>query len=247
MKSGAALGVAASLVLASSVALAQPPADDDKPADKPAAPVALDAIGKYFVALEAMKLIDADSGNINTLRRELQSAENLLKDGAFSNAAVALYAIVKSPRYAAFTDFVEYQNAEYDLGIALARAGSYGAALDALEVVLARGAGAPYYGPAHRRAVDIAIETRDHKGVLARIESIKGSDPIPVSAVGERAYLRGRAAYDVGKLADAEAELVTISKQSRMYSSAVYLRGVIHARRGKYRAAADAMCEISAS
>jgi hypothetical protein len=40
---------------------------------------------------------------------------------------------------------------------------------------------------------------------------------------------------------------VQISKQSRMYSSAVYLRGVIRARRGEYRASAEAMCEIAAT
>lgn len=206
-----------------------------------------DPIAKYFTALAGVKLIDAESGTLETLRRELGTAELLLRDGAFSNAAVALYAIVKSPRYAAFTDFVEYQNAEYDLGVALARAGSYGAALDALEPVLRRGPGAPYWGPAHRRAVDIALETRDHAGVLARLEAIKTADPIPPSAAGERAYLRGRAAYDAGKLADAEGELVAISKQSRLYSSAVYLRGVIRARQNKYRDSAEAMCEVAAT
>jgi len=248
----------------SSTAMAQPdPAGDDstgdatadasgegdKATETPEAPIQTDAISNYFKALEAMKLIDVESGNVSTLRRELQTAETLLRDGAYANAAVALYAIVKSPRYGSFTDFVEYQNAEYDLGVALARAGSYGAALDALEVVLRRGPGAPYYGPAHRRAVDIAIETRDHAGVLARLEAIKSPDntPLPVSAAGERAYLRGRAAYDAGKLADAEGELVTISKKSRMYSSAVYLRGVIRARRGELKDSAEAMCEVAAT
>jgi tetratricopeptide (TPR) repeat protein len=238
-------------LVAGSVASAQP--DDkaessDKVDQAEARPASTDGIGAYFKALEAMKLIDVDSGNITTLRRELAVAEGLLKDGAFANAAVALYAIVKSPRYTGgFTEFVEYQNAEYDLGVALARAGSYGAALDALEATLKRGPGAPYYGPAHRRAVDIAIETRDHAGVLARLEAIKHGDPLPVSATGERAYLRGRAAYDAGKLADAEGELVTISKKSRMYSSAVYLRGVIRARRGELKDSAEAMCEIAAT
>jgi len=225
------------------------PAAATSPAGKPAAdkPAGGDPIAAYFTELEAMKMIDAESGNIDSLRRELGTAEQLLRDGAFANAAVALYLIIKSPRYAAFTDFVEYQNAEYDLGVALARAGSYGAALDALEAALRRGPAAPYWGPAHRRAVDIAIETRDHAGVLARIEAIKLTDPIPPSAAGERSYLRGRAAYDAGKLADAEGELVLISKQSRLYSSAVYLRGVIRARQNKYRDSAEAMCEIAAT
>jgi hypothetical protein len=237
--------VACGLVLAG-VARAAP--DNVEPAAGAAEqPTADDPVAKYLAELEALKLIDVESGTLETLRRELATAEQLLQGGAFANAAVALFAIVKSPRYAAFTDFVEYQNAEYDLGVALARAGSYGAATDALEIVLRRGPAAPYWGPAHRRIVDIALETRDHAGVLARIEAIKTADPIPPAAAGERTYLRGRAAYDRGKLSDAEAELVQISKRSRLYSSAVYLRGVIRARQAKYRDSAEAMCEVAAT
>ncbi|TMQ12114.1 MAG: hypothetical protein E6J90_32660, partial [Deltaproteobacteria bacterium] len=242
---GTAVALAAALIARAAVAApAAATAAAGKPAERPAA---ADPVAKYFTELAAVTLIDAESGTLETLRRELGAAELLLRDGAFGSAAVALYAIVKSPRYAAFTDFVELQNAEYDLGVALARAGSYGAALDALEVVLRRGPAAPYWGPAHRRAVDIALETRDHAGILARLEAMKTADPIPPSAAGERAYLRGRAAYDAGKLADAEGELVLISKQSRLYSSAVYLRGVIRARQNKFRDSAEAMCEVAAT
>jgi tetratricopeptide (TPR) repeat protein len=242
-----ASALAALLVVAVPASGRAAPAAATEPAGKPDKPVIDDPIAKYFAQLTAIKLIDAESGTLETLRNELGTAELLLRDGAYGNAAVALYTIVKSPRYAAFTDFVEYQNAEYDLGVALARAGSYGAALDALEVVLRRGPGAPYWGPAHRRMIDVALETRDHAGVLARIEAIKAADPIPVSAAGERSYLRGRAAYDASKLADAEGELVLISKQSRLYSSAVYLRGVIRARQNKYKDSAEAMCEVAAT
>ena len=76
-----------------------------------------------------------------------------------------------------------------------------------IDDILKRGPSSPYWGPAHRRAVDIAIETRDHAGVLARLEAIKQTEPIPVSAAGERAYLRGRAAYDAGNFTDAQGEL----------------------------------------
>ncbi len=236
----AALGV----VLAAGVAGAQPETPTPEAAE-PARKAPSDPLARYFTELEATKLVDVESGNLDSLRRELATAEGLLRDGVFVNAAVALYAIVKSPRYGAFTDFVEFQNAEYDLAVALARAGSYGAALDAIEQVLARGPAAAYWGPAHRRAVDIALETRDHGGVLARIEAIKTTEPIPPSAAGERTYLRGRAAYDAGKLTDAEGELATISKKSRLYSSAIYLRGVIKARKGEYKGSAEAMCEVA--
>jgi hypothetical protein len=248
----ALVAVIASAVVGFGVASAGPgkvaATDKTKEPPPPAAkegPTVDDPIAKYFAELESMKLVDVESGTLETLRRELAIGEGLLRDGAFSNAAVALYAIVKSPRYSAFGDFVEFQNAEYDLAVALARAGSYGGALDEIDEILRRGPAAPYWGPAHRRAVDIAIETRDHAGVLARIEAIKQSDPIPTSAAGERSYLRGRAAYDQGKLADAEGELVLISKKSRLYSSAVYLRGVIRARRQEYKESAEAMCEIA--
>src|SRR5262249_53343250 len=87
----------------------KPGAKKDTPKTNGARRSSDDPIAKYFSELEAMKLIDTESGNIDTLRRELASAEVLLKDGAFVNAAVELYAIVKSPRYTAFTDLVEFQ------------------------------------------------------------------------------------------------------------------------------------------
>jgi TolA-binding protein len=209
---------------------------------------AIDAVlADYFRALTADKLVDVDSGNLTTLRKELGDAEVLLRGGAALDAAVALFAIVESPRYAAFGDFVEMQNAEYDLALALIRSGSYGAAMTTVERILARGPTAPYWGPAHRRAVDLALETRDHAGVLARLEAVPSSEPIPASAAGERAYLRGRIAYEAGKFEDAEAQLGSITKKSRLYSSALYLRGVIQARTGRWQGAATAMCEIAAT
>ena len=95
------------LLLASSSVLAKGKDDPKKaPEAAPAADVD-DPLAKYFSALEQMKLIDVESGNLETLRRELQNGEKLIADGAFTNAAVALYAIVKSPRYASFTEFGE--------------------------------------------------------------------------------------------------------------------------------------------
>jgi outer membrane protein assembly factor BamD (BamD/ComL family) len=237
------------IALAASIASAAPKqsASEPSPAASEARPAADDPLAKYLNTLEQMKLIDVETGTLDNLRRELAIGEGLLRDGAFTNAAVVLYAIVKSPKYSALSDFVEFQNAQYDLAVALSRAGSYGAALDEIDELLRRGPGTPYWGPAHRRAVDIAIETRDHAGILERIEAIKSADPIPPSAAGERAYLRGRALYDHGKLGAADLELQQITKKSRLYSSAVYLRGVIRARQGKFRESAEAMCEIAAT
>ena len=179
-------------------------------------------------------------------KRELAIGEQLLRDGAYTNAAVALYAIVKSPRYAAFTDFVEFENAEYDLAVALARSGAYGAALDVDRRDPARAARRRRTG-ARRTAAPSTSRSRPATTPACSRASRRSRRPIrsrrapPASAT----YLRGRAAYEAGKLADAEGELVLISKKSRLYSSAVYLRGVIRARRGEYKDAAEAMCEIA--
>ena len=161
---------------------------------------------------------------------------------------MALYAIVESPRYEPFHDFVEYQNAEYDLGIALAAMGAPNSAEDMLVRVLARGTDATYWGPAHRRMIDLALETRDHAHVLSRLEATNPSSAaIPPSAAGERAYLRARIAYDAGHFADADAIFGTINPKSRLYASSLYLRGVIGARQGHYRQAAAALCKAASS
>ena len=155
-----------------------------------------------------MKLIDTESGNIDSLKKELGVAEGLLRDGAFVNAAVALFAIVKSPRYTAFLDFcVEFQNAEYDLAVALARASSYGSALDTIEQILKRGPAAPGIGARRiAAAVDIALGDPRSRQASSRASRSRSSSPIrfrrrpPASA---RICLRGRAPlYDAGKLTD---------------------------------------------
>jgi hypothetical protein len=205
-----------------------------------------DSLTSYFAKLEQAKLIDTATGNVATLRKELASAEAMLGGGAHAEAAVALYSIVVSPRYEALKDFVEFQNAEYDLGVALSQVAAYGAAQDAFGRVLKRGSAASYWAPAHRRVVDIAIETRDHDKVLAMLAATdKNGDVIPPSAAGERSYLRGRAQYERKDFVKADAELANVSNKSRLYSSALYLRGVIAAQNGKYRRSAEAMCEVA--
>ena len=202
-------------------------------------------VARYFDELEKIGLIDVSTGSEDSLRAELGLAESLLRSGAAVEAAVALYSIVESPRFRDFSDSVEYQNAEYYLAVALAKAGAYGSALDYLEKVLARGPKATYFAPAHRRAIDIALETRDYQDVLQRLGKVSGQGTLPVEAIGEQRYLKARIAYDAGKLAEAEGELVQLSRKSRLYSSALYLRGLIRTRRGELGGAAEALCEIA--
>ena len=201
-------------------------------------------IGDYYQELEQLGLVDVDTGSKQALIAELGAAEKLLQDGSPIEAAIALYAIVESPRFTDFEDFVEYQNAEYSLAVSLAASGAYDSALHYLVRSMQRGPSKLYFAPAHRRAVDIAIETREYDAVLAMLTGLKLDEPVPPGPAGEHAYLRARAAYDKGDYAAAEGELVKISRKSRLYSSSLYMRGVIRTRRGEHQDASDALCEI---
>jgi tetratricopeptide (TPR) repeat protein len=203
------------------------------------------AIAEYYQALEALKLLDVETGSRDALRRELGAAEDMLKQGAAVQAAVTLYEIVESPRFTAFEDFVEYHNAEYDLAAALTAVGAYDAALGYVERALARGPASMYFVPGHRLAVDIALETRDYQGVLARVEKATAGQELPAQAADEQRYLKAHIAYVAGRLDEAEATLAGIGERSRLHTSAVYLRGVIRVRQGRFQDASAALCEIA--
>ena len=206
---------------------------------------AIPTVSDYFQEFDRSGLVDIDSGSKDTLITELRRAEALLREGSHEEAAVALYAIVESPRYEGFEDFVEFQNAQYYLGVALTKSGAYEAAIAYLLKTMSAGPSTLYFAPAHRKAVDIALDTRQAATVLAQLEGLKLNEPIPPGAAGERAYLRARAAYEDDKFDAAEAELSKISRKSRMYSSALYLRGVIRTRKGEFKDAAENFCEVS--
>jgi tetratricopeptide (TPR) repeat protein len=221
-------------------------ADVSDDPDASASSAAGAAIAAYYQELERLGLVDVTTGDRDTLTAELAAAEKLLQAGAAMDAAIALFAIVESPRYAGFETFVEYQNAEYELGVALTGAGATGTALEVFARAVGRGEESPYMEAAHQRMVDLALQTRDHAAVLARLERAAPSgDALPIAMAGERQFLRGRAAYDGGDLDGAERALALVPARSRMFSAATYLRGVIAARRGTYRKAAAAMCAVA--
>ncbi len=212
-----------------------------------AGPDATTTIGDYFEEFEKSGFIDVDGGSRQSLVVELRRAEALLRGGSFGQAAVAFYAIVESPRYQGFEDFVEFQNSQYYLGVALKRSGAFEAALQYFMETMAAGPSSLYFGPAHRKAVDIALLTRRPRKILKMLEAVKFSEVISPAIAGERSYLKARAAYEDGEYPAAEAELVKISRKSRLYSSALYLRGVIRTRKAEFAEAAASFCEISAT
>jgi hypothetical protein len=199
----------------------------------------------YYKDFTRLGIVDPKTGSPDALDAELALAEQALERGDFAAAASMLYGIVDSPRFADFGGSVAYQNAEYDIIVALAAGGASNEAMTYVERILRRGPKAQYFAVAHRRAVDIGIATRRYADVLARLEKVPVAGQLPVEAESERGYLRGRQAYEDGKLDDAEKLLAQVSRKSRLYSSAVYLRGVIRVRQGKLGDATDAFCEIA--
>lgn len=221
------------LLLAASIARADEPAATITPTDELAA---------TFAELARLGIMDPKTGTSEFLEAELRTGEAALERSDFGAAAASFYAILASPRFADFANGLPFQNAEYDLVVALAGGGAYDEAVAAALRVLARGPKARYYAVAHRRAIDVALESRRYGAVLAQLAPFATTES---EALAERHYLAGRAAYEASALDVAERELTAVSRRSRLYSSAVYLRGVLRVRQGRLKEAIAAFCEIA--
>ncbi len=241
----AALAVVTMASASATVAHAAPtkpaPSSAPTPAPRTEADGSTD-VATYLQAMEREGLLSRESGTPARLRAALAVAEKELAAERYTKAAAMLYSLVESPAYTDFSDSEEYQNAEYDLGVALMRNHAYAAAIPIFVRVLGRGTEALYFRSAVRRLSDIALETRDEKLVLGHLDKLTGE--LPEEVVAERNYLRGRSATDDGDLEAAETVLSQVGKRSRFYAASLYLRGVAQARRGQFKAASKAFCEI---
>ncbi len=201
-------------------------------------------LATYYQALAERRLLAAETGSIEELRAELARAEDLALDGQHDAAALVLYELTESPRFADFEASDELRNAQYLLSGELAELGAYRSAFRVVERVLAHGPEDPYFGPGYRRAVDIALAGADLPSILDALETI-GQDGLSPDALNELRYLRGRERYDAGDDAGADAELAQVSRRSRFYANAQYLRGVVATRRGALHDAETLFCSIA--
>jgi TolA-binding protein len=201
-------------------------------------------LATYYTALSERRLIAAETGSIEELRSEFARAEDLAVDGQHDAAALILYELTESPRFTDFEASDELRNAQYLLSGELAELGAYRSAFRVVERVLAHGPEDPYFGPAYRRAVDIALAGADLPSILDTLETI-GEDGLSPDALNELRYLRGRALYDTNDDAGADAEFAQVSRRSRFYANAQYLRGVIATRRGALGEAETLFCSIA--
>jgi tetratricopeptide (TPR) repeat protein len=203
-----------------------------------------DPVGQYLADLEKSGALPAEEPSLEKLKAALVTAEDDLVTGNPQVAATRLFRVVESPRWNVLAFAPEYQNAEFALARSLVRLGAYGSAKRYLLRVLARGGGQPYFAAATRVMVDIALETRDATGILALLNGIRSAEPLPRDSKNEQGYLRGKVAYEAGELAAADAAFGDVDKQSRFYASALYFRGLIQARQGRYASARRNLCEI---
>jgi tetratricopeptide (TPR) repeat protein len=200
---------------------------------------------RYLEALAERRLLAAETGSVERLRDQVRRAEELHFDERYDEATLLLYEVVESPRFADFDALEEYRSAELTLATALARMGALRTAQGYLLRVLAHGAdGNNYFGPAFRRYVDVALEGGDLERALERLEALD-LGALPEDALNERRYLQGRARYDAGDADAAEEHLASITRKSRFYANAQYLRGVIHAARGQLDQAEERFCAIA--
>ena len=253
------------VVAASAVLVAPPVAAQDQPAQQPEpvaggggggggggaaaqGPPGLPAAGSelqaYFQALAARRLIAPESGSDVRLRDVVRLAEDFYLDERYDDAALLLFEVAESPRFADFVELPEFRGAEYMLAGALQQLGAHQTAERYLERILQRGAEDPYFAPAVRRMVDVALESGDVVGTARRIHEMN------IASLGEDSqnevrYLEARARFDARSDAEAEQLLSQITVRSRFYASAQYLRGAIAARARDYRTAERHFCTIA--
>jgi tetratricopeptide (TPR) repeat protein len=204
-----------------------------------------DPMSRYLSDLEKAGVV-AESGEpatVERLREELVAAENDLVTGNAEVATARLYRIVEGGRWAKLTYAPEYANAELTLGRALVRAGAYASAERYLLRTLAHGGKSPFFAPAYRALVDVALETREQAAVLAMLDHV-GERDLPPDSRAEHEYLAGKVAYEAADLPGAEGHFASVGRQSRFYAAALYFRGLAHARKGHFAAARASLCEI---
>lgn len=196
--------------------------------------------GSYLQEMERRGLVDKTAVTPKMLADEVRRADDELVAGQPAAAAARLYAIVEGPRYQDFSDTEDFQDAEYRLGLALARGGGTTTARRYLARALGRGPKAPYYHAALRAYVDVCLDQHLAESCAAEIDKLGAED-----VNEELAYLHGRALYEGNHFDRAEDELSRVTPKSRFYSSALYLRGVMRVKRQDLRGAQDAFCAIA--
>jgi TolA-binding protein len=213
------------------------------PAETPAAPES-SVLDGYLKLLAQKKLAPPPARGVDELAAIAEAAQNDLLAGRKAEATAKLLDAVEGPRFAEFREFPEYRTASLMLAGLLLEQHALKSAQRCIDPILAGGPELEAFGPAYRRAVDIALASGDFDGAIHHLQQLT-RQALPEDASNELRYLQGLAAYERQDFARARPPLSAITPRSRFYASAQYLLGAMAAKQKNYKEAEARFCRIA--
>ncbi len=200
----------------------------------------------YLTALADRRLLSEETGSVERLRELVRTGEDLYLNERYGEAALNLFEVAESPQFADFVDLDEFRGAEFMLARSLEQLGALRTASRYLEKIIERGPDDVYFGPAMRKYVDVALASGNIAAAIERLDDLGAGDmDITDDNENEIFYLRGRERYTEGDFGPAEEFFSEITRRSRWYAAAQYLRGVMAARQGDLETAENHFCTIA--
>lgn len=234
----------AALATQASPSRAQPAAEAPPAASDPTRGASMRA---YHEAMARRRLATSDVASTTELGARVANAEAMIAAGRNDEAIALLTETVEHPRFGAQETTREGRAALHLLGQALANAKIHESARAYLRRSIAQRGAWDDYGPYARRAVrglvEIALEDRAYEAGLADLAAVPPSAPPEVK--GEISYLRGRARERSGDAAGALAAYAEVPRESRFWSQATYLSGLVELERGRPREAENLFCKVA--
>lgn len=197
----------------------------------------------HLALLEQKRLAPRAADSVDELDALLEEAHQRALAGSKDEAAMLLMEAVEGPRFRTFESFPSFAAADLTLASLLLDQRALSAAQRSVDRLLARERDTPTFGPAYRRAVDIALARGDYQASADALAA-RVAAPLPEDASNELHYLRGLAADTTHDDATTQRELSAITKKSRFYGNAHYLLGTIAARQKKYDEASTRFCAV---
>jgi TolA-binding protein len=224
--------------------LAHSAAAQGQEAPAPAGSAEPSLLDGYLTELDKRKLAPPPARSVEELSQVLEQAQNDLLAGRKAEAAARLLDALEGPRFRDFREFPPYQTAALMLSGILLEQHALKSAQRTIDPVLAAGPESEAFGPAYRRAVDIAIARGDLEASAAHLQSF-GHKSLPEDPANELRYLQALAAYERDDFGRARPLLSGITARSRYYASAQYLLGAMAAKQKNFKEAEARFCSIA--
>ncbi|MET0283326.1 MAG: hypothetical protein ABW352_02610 [Polyangiales bacterium] len=178
-------------------------------------------LAQHLALLEKKKLAPAPATRVEELQEVLEQAYQRELAGRQDEAAMMLLEAIEGPRFRAFEGLDQYAAAELMLASLLLDLGAWESAQRSVDRLLARGPESATFGPAFRRAVDLALARGDYATSAQKLPT----KDLPRDAQSELHYLRALAAREAGDVPAATRELAGVDKVSRFHVRALYVLG----------------------